>query len=351
MKITKASFGALKDGSQVDLYTMTNDNGMVVQITNYGGIITSIKVPDNKGNIDEVTLGYDNLDSYVKRNPFFGAIVGRYGNRIANGEFTIDGTTYPLVKNNGPNHLHGGTIGFDKVVWAAKELNKNDLVGIELEYTSKDMEEGYPGTLQTKVVYTLNNENELKIEYLAETDKATHVNLTNHAYFNLKDGGATQHTEHIIKINADFITPVDETLIPTGELMSVEGTPFDFRQPTAIGDRIDAADEQIQFGGGYDHNFVINGKAGELRLCAEVKEPTSGRIMQVFSTEPGVQFYTGNFLGSIAGIGGKVYQKRHGFCLETQHYPNTPNQPEFPTTLLRPGKIYKTTTVFRFAHE
>lgn len=351
MKITKAPFGELKDGTKVDLYTMLNDNGMVVQITNYGGIITSIKVPDKNGAIEEVTLGYDNLDSYVKRNPFFGTLVGRYGNRIANGEFTIDGTKYPLVKNNGPNHLHGGTIGFDKVVWEAKEISEADVVGIELEYFSKDMEEGYPGNLQTKVVYTLNNENELKIDYWAETDKATHVNLTNHAYFNLKDGGVTDHTGHIMQINAGFITPVDETLIPTGELMPVENTPFDFRQPKTIGEGIDAEHEQIQFGGGFDHNFVINGEAGGLRLCAKVTEPATGRVMQVLTTEPGVQFYTGNFLGSITGIDGKVYNKRHGFCLETQHYPNSPNQPEFPSTLLSLGETYRTATVFKFGVE
>ena len=352
MKRNRAHFGHLPDGRAVEVFTLSNDNDMTVKILNYGGVITSITIPDKNGNCGEVTLGYDHLEGYLDKTPYFGAIVGRYGNRIANGEFMINGLKYTLVKNNGPHHLHGGTIGFDKVMWTAKEINMKGIAGVELEYLSGDMEEGYPGNLRTIVVYTLNNANKLKIDYMAETDKPTHINLTNHTYFNLKDGGATPHLGHIMQINADYITRVDKTLIPTGELWPVGGTPFDFRQPTPIGDRIDADHEQIKYGGGYDHNFVINGEAGQLRWCARVFETTSGRRLEVLTTEPGVQFYTGNFLdGTISGIGGRVYHRRHGFCLENQHYPDSPNKPEFPSTLLHPGQHYHSTTIFKFSWE
>lgn len=350
MHITNQPFGQLEDGTKVELFTLSNDSGMIVKITNYGGIITSIIVPDKNGVFSDVALGYDFLQGYLEKTPYFGAIVGRYGNRIGNGQFVIDGTTYKLPINNGPNALHGGLVGFDKVVWEAQELKENDSVGLELKYTSKNMEEGYPGKLDVTVTYTLTRDNELKINYAATTDKATHVNLTNHSYFNLKDGGATPMLDHKISINAESITPVDETLIPNGEFMPVEGTPFDFRSPVAIGERINADFEQIRFGGGYDHNYVLIGELGELKTVAKVTEESSGRIMEVFTTEPGVQFYTGNFLdGSITGKNGHVYNKRHGFCLETQHFPDSPNKPNFPTTLLKPGEEYNTTTVYKFS--
>ncbi len=348
MKIEKRAFGTV-DGRPVDLYTLTNGNGVTVRITNYGGIVTEIHTPDNDGRLADVVLGYKDLDDYVKNNPFFGCIVGRYGNRIAKARFQLDGTTYTLAANNGPNHLHGGRVGFDKVVWDAETVEGPDKVGVMLKYTSKDGEEGYPGTLQTRVTYTLDNDNRLRIDYQAVTDKKTVVNLTNHSYFNLKDAGATPVLEHKLMLNADQFTPVDETLIPTGELRPVEGTPFDFREPTPIGARIQADNQQIRFGGGYDHNFVINGDAGELRPAAKVFEPSTGRVMEVWTTEPGVQFYSGNFLdGSITGKNGAVYGQRHAFCLETQHYPDSPNQPDFPSTVLEPGEEYKTTTIYKF---
>ena len=349
MKIEKQSFGKTEDGMAVDLFTLTNANGMKLKITNYGGIVTSIFVPDKDGNLGDVVLGYDDLQGYLKNNPYFGCIVGRYGNRIARGKFTLNGKTYTLATNNEPNHLHGGVKGFDKVVWAAKEVKDKDTVGLELTYLSKDGEEGYPGNLSVKVIYTLTNDNALRIDYEATTDQPTVVNLTNHSYFNLKDAGASSILNHELMIDADYITPVDETLIPTGELRSVEGTPFDFRTLTVVGDRIDSDDEQIKFAGGYDHNFVLNGKAGELRLVGKLFESTSGRVIEVWTTEPGIQFYSGNFLdGTITGKKGIVYQYRHGLCLETQHYPDSPNQPNFPSTTLNPGEKYQTTTVYTF---
>jgi len=352
MSITRQTFGKMSDGADVDLYTLTNENGMVVKITNYGGIITSVLVPDADGIPGDVVLGYDDLQGYLEKTPYFGAIIGRYGNRIAGGKFSIDGRTYSLVTNNGPNHLHGGTVGFDKVLWTANTVEREGEVALELSYISKDMEEGYPGKLETRVVYTLTRENEIKIEYFAKTSETTHVNLTNHSYFNLKDGGATPHLDHVMHINADSITPVDATLIPTGVMVPVERTPFDFRTPHPIGERIDAVEEQINYGGGYDHNFVLNGETGELKLAARVVEPSTGRMMEVWTEEPGVQFYTGNFLdGTITGKGGIVYNRRHGFCLETQHYPDSPNKPDFPSTLLRPGEEYHTTTTYKFSVE
>jgi aldose 1-epimerase len=348
--ITKENFGYMPDGTGVDLYTLTNNKGMVVKITNYGGIITSILVPDKNGVLGDVVLGYDNLSGYLDKTPYFGSIVGRYGNRIANGKFVLDGTEYRLATNNGPNALHGGLKGFDKVIWEVKEIQETTKLGLELNYLSKDMEEGYPGNLDVTVTYLLTEDNAVRLEYLATTDKKTILNLTNHSYFNLKDGGATPILDHEMKINADRFTPVDQTLIPTGELSSVSGTPFDFRQPHKIGDRINAENEQIKFGGGYDHNFVLQGEMGELRLVAQVFESGSGRIMEVFTTEPGVQFYTGNFLdGTITGKNGNVYDYRHGFCLETQHFPDSPNKANFPSAVLEPGQQYQSTTIYKFS--
>ncbi|MDZ7319745.1 MAG: galactose mutarotase [candidate division KSB1 bacterium] len=349
MKIEQQPFGKTADGIAVDLYTLTNANGMKVQITNYGGIVTSILVPDKNGKLGDVVLGYDNLEGYLKSNPYFGCIVGRYGNRIARGKFSLNGKEYSLATNNGPNHLHGGIKGFDKVVWNAKAIPGTGEARLKLTYLSKDGEEGYPGNLSVTVVYTLTNDNALRIDYEATTDQSTICNLTNHSYFNLKDAGATPILNHELQLDADYITPVDSTLIPTGKLQPVAGSPFDFKNPTPIGARIDADDEQIRFGGGYDHNFVLNGQPGELRRVGKLSEPTSGRVLEVWTTEPGIQFYSGNFLdGSITGKNGTVYHFRHGLCLETQHYPDSPNQPNFPTTVLNPGEKYQTTTIYKF---
>lgn len=350
MKLEKQPFGTTEDGTAIDRYTLSNANGMKVQITNYGGIVTSILVPDKNGKLADVVLGYDNLEGYLKNNPYFGCIVGRYGNRIARGKFKIDGKEYSLATNSGPNHLHGGLKGFDKVVWTAKEIRSQQTVGLELSYWSKDGEEGYPGNLAVTVAYTLSNDNALRIDYQATTDQPTICNLTNHSYFNLKDAGATPILDHELLLDADYITPVDSTLIPTGKLQPVAGTPFDFRTPTTIGARIDAEDEQLRFGRGYDHNFVLNGQPGTLRRVGKLSEPTSGRLLEIWTTEPGIQFYSGNFLdGSITGKNGTVYQFRHGLCLETQHYPDSPNQPNFPTTILKPGEKYQTTTIYKFS--
>ncbi|GHB60117.1 aldose epimerase family protein [Persicitalea jodogahamensis] len=348
--ITKEAFGTSGDGEAVDLYTLTNANGMVVQITNYGGIITKWMAPDKDGQMADVVLGFDSLSNYVAGHPFFGALVGRYGNRIAKGEFKLDGETYnTLVKNNGPNHLHGGTKGFDKKVWQAEEMKEGSTVGLKLTTTSADMEEGYPGKLDVTVTYTLTNDGELKIDYQATTDKPTVVNLTNHCYFNLT-GLKRDVLDHVVKINSDSLVAVDATLIPTGKLISVTGTAFDFREPTPIGARIDdESDEQIKMGGGYDHCWVIDRVGNNMALAATVYEPTSGRVLEVSTTEPGVQFYTGNFLdGKLSGKGA-TYSKRMGFCLETEHYPDSPNQPQFPSVTLRPGETYSTSTVFKMS--
>ena len=345
--ITKTAFGKTPDGKDVDLYTLTNASGAEARIITYGGIVVSLKVPDRSGKLGDVVLGYNTLDGYVKNNPFFGCITGRYANRIAKGKFTLDGREYTLAKNNDQNHLHGGIKGFDKVVWNATEVRGRRGVGLILTYLSKDGEEGYPGNLSVTVTYTLTPDNSLRIDYAAMTDKSTVVNLTNHSYFNLAGVGSI--LDHEMMINADRFTPVDATLIPTGELRSVQGTPLDFTKPTAIGARINQADAQLTIGRGYDHNFVINGRAGRLRLAARVNEPTSGRLMEVYTTEPGVQLYTGNFLdGTITGKGGQVYQQRYGFCLETQHFPDSPNQPKFPSTVLKPGQRFASTTVYKF---
>ena len=346
--IQKSEFGTTKEGEAVQLYTLTNSKGAVAKITNYGGIVTELHVPDKNGKMGDVVLGFKNLDGYLAGHPYFGAVIGRYGNRIANGKFNLDGKEYTLATNNSPNHLHGGVKGFDKVVWTAEPMGGNKL---KLNYVSKDGEEGYPGTLIATVVYTLTDDNALKLDYSATTDKATVVNLTNHSYFNLAGENAGTIHDHWLMLNADRYTPVDATLIPTGELAKVEGTPFDFRKPHAIGERIE------QTGGkpvGYDHNFVLNRAEGDKKsmLAARVKEPTSGRVMEVWTTEPGVQFYTGNFLDEKqVGKQGRPYAFRNGFCLETQHFPDSPNKPKFPSTVLRPGETYKTTTVYKFSTE
>ena len=346
--IKKNAFGKTAEG-QVDLYTLTNRNGIEVRITNYGGRVVSILAPDRHGKMADVVLGFDSLDDYLGSNPFFGALVGRYANRIAKARFTLDGVEYKLAQNNGPNSLHGGLKGFDKVIWAARELLK-DPPTLELTYVSQDGEEGYPGKLKAKVVYALTDDNELRIDYTATTDKDTVLNLTNHSYFNLAGQGNGDILKHEIMINADRFTPVDATLIPTGELRQVQGTPLDFRRATAIGARIDADDEQLKFGKGYDHNFVINRTGHGLSLAARVTEPESGRVMEVLTTQPGVQFYTGNFLdGTVHGKGGKVYGRRSAFCLETQHFPDSPNQPKFPSAELKPGQTYHQTTVYKFS--
>jgi len=348
--VARADFGRTADGQKVELFTLTNAHGIEVRAINYGGIIVSLRVPDRAGHLGDVVLGYDSLDGYLKATPYFGAIVGRYGNRIAKGAFTLEGRTYKLVTNNGPNHLHGGTRGFDKVVWKADPFDGPSGVGVVLTYTSPDGEEGYPGTLNARVTYTLTDRDELSFEYFATTDKATPINLTQHSYFNLAGEGTRDVLDHQLTIDADRYTPVDATLIPTGELASVAGTPFDFRKATAIGARIEEKDEQIMRGGGYDHNFVLNRKGPGLARVIRLAEPTSGRVIDVSTTEPGVQFYSGNFLdGSITGKSGHVYRRRYGLCLETQHYPDSPNHPAFPSTILRPGAEYRSKTVLAFS--
>jgi aldose 1-epimerase len=347
--ISKEAFGQLPDGQQADLYTLTNANGMTVNITNYGGIITKLTAPDKNGQWADVVLGFDSLAPYLSGHPFFGALVGRYGNRIAKGKFKLNGQEYSLAINNGPNALHGGTKGFDKVIWKATEIKQDSVVGLQLEYTSKDMEEGYPGNLTVKVVYTLDNENALTIDYTASTDKPTVVNLTNHSYFNLT-GLKRDILDHEVTIESDSIVPVDSTLIPTGKLRAVEGTPFDFRKPTKISAGINKTeDEQIKAGGGYDHCWVLKRSGDGLEKFATVHEPESGRVMEVYTTEPAVQFYTGNFLDGTLKGKGATYVKRFGLCLETEHYPDSPNQPQFPTTTLNPGETYKTTTKYKFS--
>jgi len=345
MSANKESFGRTPDGIAVDLYTLTNTNGLKARITNYGAILVSLEVPDRGGDITDVTLGYDNLEGYIKETPYFGATVGRYANRIGGAKFVLDGVEYKLAANNGPNHLHGGIKGFDKVVWRLEDLKaESDQALVKMSYISEDGEEGYPGNLACSLVYTLTKDNELKIHYQAETDKTTIVNLTNHTYFNLAGQGNGDVLGHELMIDADAYTPVDDGLIPTGEIRPVKGSPLDFTTPTAIGARID------QVPGGYDHNFVLNNPGGTLTLCARVYEPATGRVMEVITTEPGVQLYTGNFLdGSITGKDGKVYKKHYAFCLETQHFPDSPNKPQFPSVVLKPGQKYETETIYRFS--
>lgn len=353
-KVTKTSFGALSeapDSPQADLYTMTNRNGMEVAITNYGGIIVSLKAPDKSGKMADVVLGFDNVSGYVKNpSPYFGALIGRYGNRIGHARFKLKGVEYKLAKNNGENSLHGGLKGFDKVLWTVSNVSTPAAAALQLSYTSKDGEEGYPGTLTAQVVYMLTDKNELSVDYSATTDKDTVLNLTNHSYFNLAGQGEGTILQNELLLNADRYTPVDAGLIPTGKIEPVKGTPFDFTKATAIGARIKDSHPQMKLGGGYDHNFVLNKSDSSLTKAAEVYEPQSGRVLEVLTTEPGVQLYTSNFLdGTITGKAGKVYPRNAALCLETQHYPDSPNKPEFPTTVLKPGDRFQSKTVFRFS--
>ncbi|HEY1788274.1 MAG TPA: aldose epimerase family protein [Verrucomicrobiae bacterium] len=349
--ITHEPFGKTADGTPVEIYTLRNENGMEARIMTYGGIIQSIMVPDRNGQFGDVTLGYDTLDGYLTNSPYFGALIGRYGNRIAKGHFTLDGQEYTLATNNVPNSLHGGIKGFDKVVWTVAEAEVEDgNVELKLTYLSKDGEEGYPGNLQVTATYKLMaKDNALQLKFKATTDKDTVVNLTAHSYFNL-DGGGSVALKHIVYIDADKYTPVDSTLIPTGELAPVAGTPFDFRTPTAIGARIGDDNEQLKFGGGYDHNWVVNHPMGQLALDARVTDPANGRVFEIWSTEPGLQFYSGNFLdGTIKGKGGVVYPHRGTFVMEPQHFPDSPNQPNFPSTVLHPGEVYHNTIIYKFS--
>jgi len=350
MKIDKSVFGKTKDGHSVDLYTLTNDNGMVVTLTNWGASIVSIQVPDRAGKRADVLLGYDTAAGYMSDTAYLGATVGRYGNRIGKGRFKLDGKEYKLAQNNGENSLHGGVAGFNKKLWEAKEIKAADGVAVQMRYLSKDGEEGYPGNLDVSVTFTLDNKNDVKIDYLATTDKPTVVNLTNHSYFNLLGDAAGDILGHELMLHADRFTPVDAGLIPTGELRPVAGTPLDFKQPKAIGARINDKYEQLVLGKGYDHNWVINQTGASPRLAARLSEPKTGRVMEVLTTEPGIQFYSGNFLdGTIKGKKGRVYQHRLGLCLETQHFPDSPNHPDFPSTTLNPGAKYQTTTIYRFS--
>jgi aldose 1-epimerase len=347
--VTKQSFGKMPDGTPIDVYTLA-DGHVEARIITFGGIVTSLKVPDKAGKSDDVVLGFDTLDEYVKvsngsGNPFFGAIIGRYGNRIAKGTFVLDGKTYHVPINNPPNSLHGGTHGLNNVVWQGKEIPN----GVELTYLSEDGAAGYPGNLSLTVRYTLES-SALKIDYSATTDKDTVLNLTNHSYFNLKGQGHGDILDHVLTLHASRFTPVDSTLIPTGELRPVASTPFDFLKPHRVGDRIDADDEQIRFGKGYDHNWVLDSGGGKLADAAEVYEPTTGRVLRVSTTQPGVQFYTGNFLdGTLQGKGGATYIRRGALCLETQHFPDSPNHPKFPSTELKPGQRFHEVTVFSFS--
>jgi aldose 1-epimerase len=374
--MTRAPYGRLPDGAAVEIFTLTNAGGMEVRTISYGAIIVSIRVPDRAGRLDDVVLGFDALDGYVTKSRYFGAVVGRYGNRIAQGRFALDGTTYQLATNNGVNHLHGGVKGFDKVVWRAEPFQRDTMVGVAYSYTSPDGDEGYPGTLTARVTYTLTPSNEIVVDYDASTDRATPVNLTQHSYFNLAGEGSGDILDHRLTIDADRFTPVDATLIPTGELAPVEGTPFDFRRATAIGARIDRGAgapgvirgagapgvirgagapgvittvAQLQYATGYDHNWVLNRRSPGLQHAARVEDPKSGRTLDVSTTEPGMQFYAGNFLdGTITGKAGHVYGRRSGLCLETQHYPDSPNHADFPSAIVRPGLRYQSTTVFAF---
>jgi len=346
--VARAPYGNTRDGRAVEMYTLTNGNGLEMRVITYGGIITSLKVPDRTGQLGDIVLGFESLEGYLKDPPYFGAIVGRYGNRIAKGQFTLNGTTYKLATNNGPNHLHGGLKGFDKVVWNGVPGDSPEGVSITLTRTSADGEEGYPGALQASVRYTLTDKNELVVDYRATTDKATPVNLTQHSYFNLA-ADRSDILGHELTIHASRYTPVDDTLIPTGELAPVDGTPFDFRNPTPIGARISADNVQLKNGRGYDHNWVLDRTGAGLQPAVRVVDPKSGRTLDIATTEPGIQFYSGNFLdGTITGKGGRVYRNRGGLCLETQHYPDSPNHSSFPSTILQPGQTYSSQTVFTF---
>jgi aldose 1-epimerase len=346
---SRDAYGKLDDGTEISLYTLTNSLGTAMTVTNYGGIIVSLKTEDRNGIFEDIVLGYDSLSSYVRSNPYFGAIIGRYGNRIAKGKFKLDGQTYNLAVNNGENHLHGGLKGFDKVVWKGDNYNTADAAVLKLTYTSKDLEEGYPGNLQAEVTYTLTNDNELKIDYKATTDKKTVVNLTNHSYFNLSGNTKKDILGHTLTLAASKFLPVDKGLIPTGELADVKGTPFDFTSAVVIGERINDNHEQMKFGGGYDHCWVIDSTANAAPI-ASVYDTVTGRLLEVYTTEPGIQFYSGNFLdGTITGKFNTVYKKRYGLCLETQHFPDSPNKPSFPTTVLNPGETYTSQTIYKFS--
>jgi len=349
-KIMKSDFGKMEDGRAVELYTIRNDKGLEMTVTNYGGIIVSLKVPDREGRIADVVLGFDNFQSYRKENPYFGAIIGRYANRIGKASFFLNGKHYSLASNSGDNHLHGGESGFDNVLWEGKYFARNNATGVELTYLSMDGEEGYPGNLSTKVTYSLDNDNRLKIEYEATTDHPTICNLTHHSYFNLAGHDSGSINSHVLMIRSSRFTLVDTGLIPTGELRNVAGTPFDFRKAKRIGTDIDQASQQLTYGMGYDHNWVLDRQSKkELELVATLYEPNSGRLMEVWTEEPGLQFYSGNSLnGTLIGKGGHTYQQRAGLCLETQHFPDSPNKPNFPSVTLNPGEVYKTQTVYRF---
>lgn len=343
MGISKEPYGTTPDGKEVDLYTLTNANGLKVGIINYGGILTSLHVPDRSGNLADIVLGYDSLDEYTRDAAHFGATIGRYANRIAKGKFTLNGVEYTLAANNGPNHLHGGVKGFDKVVWNAEAIEENNSLSVKLTYLSKDGEEGYPGNLSCTVIYTLTNRNELKISYEAKTDKPTIINLTHHSYFNLAGHNSGDILGHILTLNADHFLGVDDELIPTGQIEPVKDTPMDFTRPMPIGSRI------AQVKGGYDHNYVLNNSDGSLALAASVYEPGTGRVMQILTTEPGIQFYSGNFLNGSGKGKNAVYNKHNGFCLETQHFPDSPNNPDFPSVVLNPGEKYTHLTVHKFS--
>ena len=348
--ITKADFGKTPDGQAVEIYTLRNSRGAEARIMTYGGIVQSLTMPDKNGKLADIVLGYDNLQGYIDKTPYFGALIGRYGNRIGGAKYVLEGQTYTLATNNNGNSLHGGLKGFDKVVWAARSMVTTHGPALILTYFSKDGEEGYPGNLEVTAVYTLTDDNELELEFAATTDKPTVVNLTHHSYFNLAGQGNGDILGHIVYINSDQTTPVDSGLIPTGNFADVTGTPFDFRKPTAIGARINDPDTVLQYGPGYDHNWVINKPLGQFGLQARVVEPNSGRVMEVWSDEPGLQFYAGNFLdGTIHGRGGVAYQVHTGFCMEPQHYPDSPNKPQFPSTELKPGHKYKNTIVYKFS--
>ena len=351
LSVSRAPFGTLPDGRTVELFTLTNAHGIEIRAMTYGAIITTIYTPDRNGHRDDIVLGFDSVAGYLSGSPYFGAVVGRYANRIAGGHFTLDGVTYTLARNNGPNSLHGGLRGFDKVLWSAEPVRRDSAVGVRLRYTSPDGEEGYPGTLQVQVTYTLTAHDELIVDYDATTDKATPLNLSQHTYWNLHGHGQGDILDHVLSLDASRYTPVDSTLIPTGEIAAVAGTPFDFRTPAAVGARIDAANEQLGFGHGYDHNWVLDQpRPGILSHAARLVDPVSGRAIDVSTTEPGIQFYAGNFLdGTIKGKGGQVYGHRGALCLETQHFPDSPNHPNFPSTILRPGQRYQSRTIVTFS--
>lgn len=350
MSITKRAYGKTVEGNVVDIFTLMNTKGLAVEITNFGGIIVSLKTPDSKGQLEDIVLGYDQLEGYMKKGPYFGAVIGRYANRIANGSFELNGLQYNVAKNEGENHLHGGIVGFDKVVWEAETVKEGENENLVLSYTSADGEEGYPGKLDVKVTYALSEDNGLSINYSAVTDKDTIINLTNHSYFNLSGHDSGNILAHEVMLNADKFTVVDKYSIPTGELRAVEGTPLDFTEMTPVGNRINSDYEQIVFGGGYDHNFVINQCKCDIKKAAEVYDPATGRFMEVYTTKPGIQLYTGNFLdGTEIGKGGTAYGKRSGLCLETQFFPNSINEEHFPTPILRVGDTYHHKTIYKFS--